>query len=130
MPTAPTVERLLAIEAMARGELWQNYSKRELSEGITDLLAQVHEYGEKLSRLTLNETTRDILGRPGFTVRDYAHMLRDAGYAEVKTKTEDEQAVALFWMLMLYIDHGDNWRKVGGEEIARMIEKIKATPAP
>lgn len=82
--------------------------------------------GEKLGRLDLNDTVRHILGQPCFAIRNEAKMLRDAGYARVDTKAEDEQAVAIYWMLNLYLEHGSAWRVEGGKQVQAMTAKIEA----
>lgn len=74
-----------------------------------------------------NEITpalREVLGLPNFTTGPIAHAFRAAG-ANIRTKCEDEQAYVLFWLLKLAIEHGDNWRKVAGDELAALKEKIE-----
>jgi len=58
----------------------------------------------------LDDEVRFILGRPNFSVAGIARRLHELGIYEVKTKAEDEQAVALHWMLTLYEKHGKGWR--------------------
>ncbi len=58
----------------------------------------------------LDDEVRFILGRPCFTVAKIARRLHELGIYEVKTKAEDEQAVALHWMLTLYARYGKEWR--------------------
>lgn len=62
----------------------------------------------------LNDEIRWILGRPNFTCRDTAIILRTMGH-EIKTKSEDEQAAVVHWMLCLYEEHGDAWREEGNK---------------
>lgn len=71
--------------------------------------------------LPLNEHTRWILGRPNFTLAGIFRALRALG-VEIATKAEDEQAVAIYWMLCLHERHGEAWREEGdkvlnGEQI-------------
>ena len=72
----------------------------------------------------LNEDTRWILGRPCFTVAKIAWLLRDSGYREVATKAEDEQAVAIYWMLEMYEKHGANWREEADKRIKEMHQAL------
>lgn len=107
---------------------------REIMTGTVNRLTMENEklfeanrtMGEKLGRLDLTPTIRHILGQPCFAVRNEAKMLRDAGYAHVDTKAEDEQAVAIYWMLNLYLEHGSAWRVEGGKQVKAFIEKIEA----
>lgn len=107
---------------------------REIMTGTVNRLTMENEklfeanrtMGEKLGRLDLTPTIRHILGQPCFAIRNEAKMLRDAGYAHVDTKAEDEQAVAIYWMLNLYLEHGSAWRVEGGKQIQAMTEKILA----
>lgn len=71
----------------------------------------------------INAALRDILGRPCFTVADVAALLRHSKKYEVERKAEDEQAVALHWMLTLYFEHGDAWAQEG----ERILREIAAT---
>jgi hypothetical protein len=68
-------------------------------------------------QIELNEHTRAILGRPNFACMRIAHQLRKMGH-EIPNKAEEEQATVLWWMLNLYLEHGDQWQ----EEGARILE--------
>lgn len=70
----------------------------------------------------LDDEVRDILGRPCFMVAGLASRLRAIGYEPVRRKAEDEQAVALYWMLSQYVKHGKDWR-------AKAIEELRAKEA-
>lgn len=59
----------------------------------------------------LDSEVRFILGRPNFSVAEIARRLHELGIYEVQTKAEDEQAVAIHWMLTMYEKYGKNWRK-------------------
>lgn len=52
-----------------------------------------------------------ILGRPNFACAGIANVLRGMGQ-EIKEKSEDEQAAAIYWMLNIYLEHGEGWREV------------------
>ncbi len=60
--------------------------------------------------LALDEEVTWILGRPNFTCRDTAIILRTMGH-DIKTHSEEEQAAVIHWMLCLYEEHGDTWRE-------------------
>jgi len=60
--------------------------------------------------IELDDEVRFILGRPNFTLAGIARRLHELGIYEVKTKAEDEQAVAIHWMLTLYEKYGKEWR--------------------
>jgi hypothetical protein len=58
----------------------------------------------------LNDETRWILGRPNFVCSPYAARLRTLGH-KIEARAEDEQAYVLHWMLSMYEQHGEDWRK-------------------
>lgn len=64
----------------------------------------------------LDAEVRWILGRPCFAVANIADILRTNG-ATIARKAEDEQAVALHWMLSLYFQYGANWRAEGDNQL-------------
>ena len=70
----------------------------------------------------LDDQVRWILGRPCFAVAGIARVLRNAGVS-VATKAEDEQAVAIYWMLEMYFLHGENWRKEADKELKRLLQE-------
>jgi hypothetical protein len=74
--------------------------------------------------LDLDDELRWILGRPGFTVRGIAETLRAATAYKVDRKHEDEQAVAIHWMLCLYLEHGPKWREIGEKQLDEMRAEI------
>ena len=71
-----------------------------------------------------DEDTQWILGRPCFAIADIARVLRLGGQ-EIKTRAEDEQAAAIFWMLGQYEKHGKDWRKKGDEELRQIVQEAK-----
>ncbi len=75
--------------------------------------------------LALDEDVRWILGRPNFTCRDTAILLRLLGH-DIKTKSEDEQAATIHWMLCLYEEHGDKWREEGNKILKAAAQKAIA----
>jgi len=70
--------------------------------------------------LKFDEEVKWILGRPNFAVAPIAHALRLSGQ-DIKTKFEDEQAAAIYWMLCLYEKHGTGWR----DEADKILKEIK-----
>lgn len=82
-----------------------------------------------MSELPFNDEVRWILGRPCFAVANIARLLHEKGIYTCKEKAEDEQAVALHFMLSQYLKHGANWREEGQKEIARIRELPKPEPA-
>ena len=75
--------------------------------------------------IELDDEVRWILGRPNFACRDTAQALRLMGH-DIKTKAEDEQAASIHWMMCLYEEHGDKWRKEGGKLIKESLETKNA----
>jgi hypothetical protein len=74
----------------------------------------------------LNEDLKDILGRPCFACARVAQLLVKAGkYVGVKPKAEDEQAVMIHWTLMLYLEHGSEWRAEANRLVKEMLEQTQ-----
>lgn len=68
---------------------------------------------------TLPELTidlREILGRPNFTCHFIAKALRLMGFDSPK-KSEEEQAVTIYWMLGHYLRDPVNWRDAASAEL-------------
>lgn len=106
------------------------YGSPEQQRGKAEKIARWIDYGRSAAtrpaedarfnpKFDLDDELRWILGRPGFAVRDIAHLLRDSGY-QCARKCEDEQAVAIHWMLCKYFDHGLKWREEGEKELKRL----------
>lgn len=72
-----------------------------------------------------NEETAWILGQPNFMCTGTAEYLRAEGQ-EIPRKTEAEQAAVIYWMLVLYDEHGKDWREFGARKMREHIEKVKA----
>jgi len=66
----------------------------------------------------------EILGMPNFRAGPIAHAFRDAGRAEIKRRSEDEQAFVLHWLLGLYLKHGADWRPKAGEILTQVINEV------
>jgi hypothetical protein len=72
----------------------------------------------------LDDETRWILGRPNFMCAPIARQLRAKGHV-IAEKAEDEQAVAIHWMLCLHEEHGASWR-----DHANAYLKAETDPSP
>jgi len=83
----------------------------------------------KLHPLELNEHTRAILGRPNFTCIHIAQRLRQMGFT-VATHSEDEQASTLYFLLSLYLQHGDRWAAVAEQALRGQPPAETSAPAP
>ena len=63
--------------------------------------------------MEFDEHVRFILGRPNFVVAKMAFLLIEEGlYARKEGdggKAEDEQAIALHWLLTMYKKHGEDY---------------------
>lgn len=64
----------------------------------------------------MDDDLRYILGKPNFTTMGICQQLRKMGVS-INDKAEDEQAAAIYWMLTMYFEHGDNWREKGNETL-------------
>ncbi|MEE4715683.1 hypothetical protein V2K69_04820 [Pseudomonas alliivorans] len=67
------------------------------------------------THLPLDDDLRYILGRANFSCMSIAQGLRLLGY-EIPENSEDEQAVAIHWMLSHYLRDPANWRQNASEE--------------
>lgn len=79
--------------------------------------------------LTLTSELLDVLGMPNFRAAPMAHAFREAGRAEIKRRSENEQAFVLHWLTTLVLEHGADWRRVAGETMRPVIEEAKAAIA-
>ena len=73
----------------------------------------------------LNEHTRLILGQPNFQCAHIARILRMTG-REIKEKAEEEQAAAIYWMLEMYWQHGENWATAAEKDLRDRVETLRA----
>ncbi|MCM2547611.1 hypothetical protein EFP18_12180 [Burkholderia glumae] len=67
----------------------------------------------------------DVLGRPNFWCGPIAHAMRDAG-ADIRRKSEDEQAHVLHWLVKLVLGHGAAWQPAAGAALSQICEKAEA----
>ncbi|KKL17706.1 hypothetical protein LCGC14_2482860 [marine sediment metagenome] len=63
-----------------------------------------------------------ILGRPCFVCGPIAHRLNELGH-NIKPHAEEEQAAVIYWMLCLYEEHGEGWKKKAGEELQQALKE-------
>ena len=75
--------------------------------------------------ISLDDETRWILGRPCFAVIGIVKVLRQNGH-DIARKAEDEQAAAIFWMLQMYVKHGEDWRDKASKWLSEQLQP----PAP
>lgn len=73
----------------------------------------------------INEDLVEILGRPNFTCSGIAELFRGNG-ADIKRKSENEQAFIIHWLIGVYLTHGSDWRLVAEAELKVIADKIKA----
>lgn len=79
---------------------------------------------ESISKLfDLNDDTKAILGKPNFTCANIAKILRASG-EEIKERSEDEQAHTIYFLLKMYVEHGEEWRTKANEHLKELAEKI------
>jgi hypothetical protein len=81
------------------------------------------EDGAVLPELTSD--LREILGRPNFTCHFIAKALRLMGF-EIPQKSEEEQAVTIYWMLGHYLRDPVNWRDAASAELKSNAPKPEA----
>lgn len=68
----------------------------------------------------------DVLGLPNFQTGPMAHAFRDASRAEIRRKCEDEQAFILHWLVMLVLEHGEDWRRHASATLSEVIAEARA----
>ncbi|OJA64788.1 hypothetical protein BGV70_21130 [Burkholderia ubonensis] len=73
----------------------------------------------------LTDTLRHVLGFPNFRCAPYAHLMRDSG-DDIDSRSEDEQAHVLHWLVKLVLDHGDRWADVAEVDLNAMRAKARA----
>lgn len=69
----------------------------------------------------LTPELRDVLGLMIYQTIPVAHALR-AGGAKIPTKTEEEQAFVLHWMISLVLEHGTEWRRKVAERLKEIAD--------
>ncbi|RMT84117.1 hypothetical protein [Pseudomonas viridiflava] len=92
-----------------------------------DQSAAVQELRELITgpgHLPLDDDLRYILGRANFSCMSIAQGLRLLGY-EIPENSEDEQAVAIYWMLSHYLRDPVNWRQNAAEEFHSSADLLK-----
>lgn len=64
----------------------------------------------------LDPDMASILGRPNFRCHDLAIFLRARGQT-IPPKAEAEQAAVIYWLLGLYLQHGETWWEEACKEV-------------
>jgi hypothetical protein len=64
----------------------------------------------------LNAALTEILGRPSSRCGNIAYILRKGGQ-DIRPRPEDEQAAAVYFLLDIYLKHGDGWHKRANEAL-------------
>lgn len=78
----------------------------------------------------LTEPVRDVLSLMLWSTTPIAHALRAGGHT-IERKVEDEQAVALHWLLGFALEHGEDWQRhaaIALREITQSIGDRNGTP--
>lgn len=83
-----------------------------------------------IKKIELTDSVKDILGRPNFWCGSIARLMRDVGYAKIKSKSEDEQAVVIHWLLSLYLEFGEIWKEKAEQQMNTWIDELKSKTTP
>lgn len=83
---------------------------------IQELEAQLANTAEPFREM--NDDLLAILGKPNFVCGPIAQLMKAAGVAAVRPRSEDEQAHVLLWLLRLYLEHGHAWANTASLEIS------------
>ncbi len=67
---------------------------------------------------------QDVLRLMLWQTTPIAHALRATGRA-IPRKCEDEQAIALHWLLGFALEHGDDWQKHAAVALRQLTDQIK-----
>jgi hypothetical protein len=100
---------------------------RELEEQLADRDAHSVRDAERVYPDDLTPELREVLGWPNFKCGPIAHLMVAAG-AEIKPKSEDEQAAVLHWLVKLVFAHGKDWKEAAWADIRSMQEAMKSAP--
>lgn len=95
--------------AFMAGNRWAD-KFREAEKRIAELEART------VKLPPMNETLIAILGRPNFTSSHLAELLRKSGF-DIARKSEHEQATVIYWLLNIYLEHGEKWESVAKADI-------------
>lgn len=80
------------------------------------------------ARLEMNPDLLEILGRPNFQCIRIAQILR-AGGAVIESRSENEQAAVLLFLLNHYLADNANWYTNASEELRAKFDKAKGGAA-
>lgn len=127
VPKEPTAEMIEALAASFWPADWEAGKRLQRLRGTkvvfpkTEIEMAVGKYERMLAAAPaqpaaqdqcelppLGESMRSILGRPNFACAGIAHQLRAMGHA-IPHKAEEEQAAVIYWLLGLFLKHGEDW---------------------
>lgn len=122
--SSPDLARSVAAEA-------ELYLSRFASGGSERLLGVTAE-SEALTPLgdevllipaVMTPAVAEILGTMIMTTCPIAHALRTYDGAQIRRKTEDEQAFVMHWFLRLAAEHGDGWREKANAHLHSILPR-------
>lgn len=91
-------------------------------DNTVDSIIAVIEQNRRSLLFELDDQVSYILGRPNFACGGIARILRKEG-RDIPEKAEDEQAAVIYWMLGLYLEHGEIWLNVAEEKLREIDTK-------
>lgn len=83
--------------------------RKDISNKLAGALGERETFFPIVDSIKLNDDMKFILGRPNFWCGGVAPALRDRGY-EIPSKSEDEQAAVIHFLLNQYLTQGEGWR--------------------
>jgi hypothetical protein len=113
---------------------WSNSKGAKIEKGIAVTLGMdirldpnAEQVDESVPPAPPEQTSdrREILGRPNFTCHFIAKALRLMGF-DIPQKSEEEQAVTIYWMLGHYLRDPVNWRDAASTELKSNAPKPEA----
>lgn len=113
---------------------WSNSKGAKIEKGIAVTLGMDIQFDPNAEQVDesvppalpeLNSDLREILGRPNFTCHFIAKALRLMGF-DIPQKSEEEQAVTIYWMLGHYLRDPVNWRDAASAELKSNAPKPEA----
>jgi hypothetical protein len=79
--------------------------------------------------IELNEHTTAILGMICLRCGPIAQMMREAKFAAIKRRAEEEQAFVICWLLNIYFEHGEKWQDIANVKLQEIATSASATLA-
>lgn len=78
----------------------------------------------------LDDTQRRILGMMPWETGPIAQALRLVERMPIPADPKEEQAVVIHWLLKMYAEHGDRWKRVAEALLAPAFPQVKPIPPP